>query len=909
MTSPQGEPVGAVYGFVRDLFTLLEKHQPDYLFCAFDLPGPTFRAEIYGEYKANRAEMPDDLRPQIQSAREVLDAMGALPLAVPGFEADDILATVARQVERQGGNCVIVTADKDCRQLISANVSLFNLRKQAFYTAENLLADWGIRPDQVVDFQSLVGDATDNVPGVPLIGPKTATDLLNKYETLENVFEHVSEIKGKKGENLAAGKEIALMSRSLVKLRDDVPLEIDWADNAGRGVIYRGRNDEKLRELFLRFGFKSLLSKIDTNGVGDALSLNDEHRSSRTEQPTFFDTQEAKPKSFKKPTYHLVDDEEKFNMFFEALKKQTEFSFDTETAPMDARFEATMPRYTVLVGMSFAWSNDEAWYLPLRGPLGAEVLKEKSTMERLRPVLEDESIGKIGQNLKYDMVVLRQFGILLRGLSFDTMIADYLLHAGEMNHSLDDISERLQGHRMIPIADLIGTGKKQKRMDEVPTEAVCEYAGEDALVVWRLYPLLKESLSESPELQKLLQKIELPLVAVLAEMETNGVSIDTASLQKLNVRFGTKLRELEAEIYEQAGHPFNVASPKQLAAVLFDELGLRSVKKTKTGLSTDMEVLEELAHEHPLPAKIVEHRQLSKLKGTYVEALPELIHPKTLRIHTSFNQVATATGRLSSSHPNLQNIPVRSSEGREIRAAFRPGKGFDLLLSCDYSQIELRVLAHFSGDEKLTESFRNSEDIHRRVAAEVFCVAPEEVTSNMRRTAKAVNFGVIYGQTAFGLAKSIGIPQNEAQKFIDDYFSKYARIKNYLDSILDDAVSNGFVATLFGRRRYFRDGTLREGAVRRERKGGLNQAERMAINTVIQGSAADLMKQAMIDLQNTLPPDMNAKLLLQIHDELVFEVTKSDAEKLRRIVTETMMLNQPLNVPLVVDADLVTCWE
>ncbi|MDR2115750.1 MAG: DNA polymerase I [Planctomycetaceae bacterium] len=917
MNSLQGEPVAAVYGFTRDLFSLLEKHQPDYLFCAFDMPGPTFRVEIYDQYKANRTAMPDDLRPQIGFTREIIEAMGVLPLGVSGFEADDILATIAKMVAEQGGHCVLVTSDKDCRQLINEQVSLFNLRKQSFYRAKELFDDWGIKPEQVVDFQALVGDATDNIPGVPLIGSKIATELLNKFGTLENIFEHVSEITGKKRqENIKNNKELALMSRQLVRLRNDVPIEIDWTINK-----YKGIDNEKLRELFYRFGFKSLFSKIEhtdqeahNSDDGGVKSVTQSAAKSATvsnlqnaDKPTLFDEkQNVLPENLspklKNPTYHLVDTPEKFEDFFRQLKMQQIFSFDTETAPIEVRFDATSPRYTIIVGMSFAWNNNEAWYLPFRGPLGSATLNLEEILETLRPVFENPSIGKIGQNLKYDIVVLRNTGIKLLGLVFDTIIADYLLR-NEMNHNLDDMAEYYLQHKTIQIKELIGSGKKQRQMSEVQTDIAADYAGEDALVVWLLYPLLKRRIEEQPEMSKLYYEIEIPLVAVLAEMEFAGITVDTEMLRDLSNRFTQKQNKIEAEIYELAGHKFNVASPKQLAKVLFNELGLKGVRKTKTGQSTDIEVLEELSLKHPLPAKVAEHRQLAKLKGTYIDALPELIHPVTGRIHSSFNQVVTSTGRLSSSHPNLQNIPVRTAEGKEIRSTFKPGQGFDLLLSCDYSQIELRILAHFSGDELLCESFRNNEDIHTRVAGEVFGVTIEDVDSDMRRIAKTVNFGVIYGQSAFGLSKQLGIDQKEAQKFIDGYFRKYSSIRIYLDTILDGCLASGYVSTLFGHRRYFRDG------IRSLRKGGLNRSEREAVNTVIQGTAADLIKQAMVRLYDKLPKELETNLLLQIHDELVFEVTEKDAEKLKQIVVETMTLDQPLRVPLVVDAELSKHWK
>ncbi|MDR3197779.1 MAG: DNA polymerase I [Planctomycetaceae bacterium] len=906
MNSSHGEPVAAVFGFTRDLFTLLEKHQPDYLFCAFDMPEPTFREEIYDKYKANRTAMPDDLRPQIGFTREILDAVGVLPLGVSGFEADDILATVAGIVTEKGGQCVLVTSDKDCRQLINDQVSLFNLRKQSFYRAKELLDDWNIKPEQVVDFQSLVGDATDNIPGVPLIGAKIAAELLNKFGSLENIFEHVSEIVGKKRqETIKDNKELALLSRQLVKLRNDVPVEIDWTVNK-----YNGINNEKLRDLFQRFGFKSLFSKLDlTDQTGRDDRLKNETPSNlrNAGQPTLFDEKQHKPAEnlppkLINPTYHLIDTPEKFEDFFKQLKMQPIFSFDTETAPIESRFDATSPRYTVIVGMSFAWNNNEAWYLPFRGPLGALTLNLGEILETLRPILENPAIGKIGQNLKYDIVVLRNAGVRLEGLVFDTIIADYLLR-NEMNHNLDDMAEYYLKHKTIQIKELLGSGKKQRQMSEVQTDIAADYAGEDALVVWLLYPLLKHNLEAQPEMAKLFYEIEIPLVAVLSEMEIAGVTVDTKMLKELSNRFTQKQKKIEAEIYKLAGHEFNIASPKQLSTVLFDELGLKSVRKTKTGQSTDIEVLDELSLVHPLPEKVAEHRQLAKLKGTYVDALPELIHPVTGRIHSSFNQVVTATGRLSSSHPNLQNIPVRTAEGKEIRTTFKPGQGFDLLLSCDYSQIELRILAHFSGDERLCEAFRNNEDIHTRVAGEIFGVAVEDVDSDMRRIAKTVNFGVIYGQSAFGLSKQLGIEPKQAQKFIDGYFDKYSSIRIYLDTILTDCLANGYVATLFGHRRYFRDG------IRSSRKTGLNRSEREAVNTVIQGTAADLMKQAMVRLHNQLPKELETNLLLQIHDELVFEVTKKDAEKLKQIVVKTMTLDQPLRVPLVVDAELGKHWK
>jgi len=893
MSSPQGEPVGAVFGFARDLITLLVQHRPDYLFCAYDLPGGTFRNEIYPKYKDHRKEMPDSLPQQIALSRDLLEAFSLPVLALQGFEADDVLATVAHQVEQAGGKCVLVTSDKDCRQLLTDRVTLFNLRKQQFYTANELLDDWGILPNQVVDFQALCGDSTDNVPGVALIGPKIATELLQKFGTLENVLDHANEISGtKRKQNLLEGREIAMLSRQLVELRKDVPLEIDW--NLGK---YHGVEPQKLKTLFQRFGFRSLLAKFDDLGIFPKESSEESH------EDDLFRVAKEETQSIPSPSkpceYHLIDTLELFEEFYTKLIAQKHFSYDSETT--DIR-----PRFAKIVGLAFCWDESEAYYLPFRGPLGAVCLDEKATLEKLKPIFENPQIRKIGQNLKYDKIVLRNVGITLEGIEFDTMIADYLLRAGEQNHNLDDMAELYLGHQTIKISELLGAGKKRKRMDEVPTNIVCDYAAEDALIPWLLRPILKRKLSEIPQLHSLYTQWELPLLETLAEMDFHGIAIDTILLAELSERFAERLSELEEEIFEIAGEKFNVASPKQLQKILFDKLQLPIIKKTKTGASTEIEVLEELADKHLLPQKIIEHRQLSKLKGTYVDALPEMVHPLTGRVHTSFNQVVTATGRLSSNDPNLQNIPVRTREGREIRAAFVPDvkNGYDRLLSCDYSQIELRVLAHFSRDENLRKAFERDEDIHTSVASQVFGVPQESVDGEMRRHAKAVNFGVIYGQSAFGLAKQLGITQEEATAFIDSYFAKYCEIRIYLEEILDECFRNEYVSTLLGRRRAI-------SGVRAVRKAGqMILPERTAVNTVIQGSAADLMKQAMLRIHSKLPAaNLKANMLLQIHDELVFEVNQNDVEPLTELVITEMSLDQPLSVPLLIDTEIGENWK
>ena len=875
MTGPRGEPVAAVFGFVRDLFYLLEQKQPDYLFCAFDMPGKTFRHDLYGEYKINRSAMPDDLVPQIGSIRRVIEAMGIPALALESYEADDILATVARLADESAARCYLVTGDKDCRQLITDRVAVYNIRKDTVFDAEALLAVWGIAPEQVVDFQALVGDKVDNVPGVPLIGPKLARQLLAEYGTLESVLDHAEEVSGKKRkQNLMEGREVALLSRDLVRLDPNVPVQIDWS--AGR---VSSPNGERLAELFREFGFRSLTEKVESMGG-----------------------EPAEPEPEVRATYHLVDTPEALETFLEELGRRKSFSFDTETRNISKQWSTKVwPCWSEIVGYSFAWRDDEAWYLPVRGPSGDRCLDPAETLEALRGVLEDPNVEKVGQNLKYDIIVLRAAGVDLAGVGFDTMLASYLLEAGTRSHGLDELARRYLNHTTIKISELIGKGKHQKRMDEVPVAEVADYAAEDALLPWRLRPILAAKLAEAG-LERLFTDLELPLIDVLVELEFNGVRIDVDLLAELSTRHALRLESLQKEIYDLAGREFNIASPKQLQEILFQEQGLPVIKKTKTGPSTDAGVLEELALLHPLPAKIIEYRQIAKLRGTYVDALPEMVHPKTGLVHASFNQVVAATGRLSSSDPNLQNIPVRTEAGREIRSAFIPREENCLLLAADYSQIELRVLAHFSGDQRLGEAFANDEDIHARVASEVYGVALDEVTGEMRRKAKAVNFGVIYGQSPFGLAKQLRIDQDEAAKFIDAYFAGYPQIEGFLNQVLADCRASGYVSTILGRRRAI-------SGVRADAGRQRNLAERTAVNTVIQGSAADLIKLAMLAMYRRLKQEAPyAKMLLQIHDELIFEVPTEKLNELAAMVVEEMTGVKALKVPLKVDLKSGPNW-
>ncbi|MCL4205390.1 MAG: DNA polymerase I [Pirellulaceae bacterium] len=891
MTSPSGEPVGAVHGFLRDIAELIENHRADYLFCVFDSPGDTFRHQLYAGYKGEREEMPADLQPQIPKIRQMLEALGIPVLELSGFEADDIIATLAREIDRRGWQGRLVTSDKDCRQLITDRVTLFNLRrnKSQVYDAAALAEDWGVRPDQVVDFQALVGDAIDSVPGISLIGPKIASQLLQKYSTLEGVLDHADEVSGQqRRKNLANGRETALLSRQLVRLVDDVPLEIDW--EAGRVSRFDPR---PVLELCREFGFRRLADRLALIGKVEAGTGEGEKEAGLFEQAGSLGYVETG-----KADYRTVATREELQALVLEMAAQPQICLDTETT-------STNPCWAEIVGYSFAWQPGVAYYIPVRSPSGEPALDPAFVAEQLAPVLENPKIGKIGQNIKYDMIVLRSAGIRLQGLAFDTMVADYLIDPGERNHSLDDLAKRYLDHDTIKIHELIGTGKNQKRMDEVPVALVTAYAAEDADITWQLREPLENRL-EKDGLLGLFRDLEIPLIEVLVELECNGIKVNAARLEELGQRFGQRIERLEQEIYELAGHPFNIDSRQQLGKILFEDLKLPVVKKTKTGPSTDVEVLTELAKQHELPARIVEYRQSAKLKSTYVDGLIQLIHPVTGRVHTSFKQDVAATGRLSSQEPNLQNIPVRTAEGREIRSAFVPGQDDWKLLTADYSQIELRVLAHFCGDEALKKAFADDQDIHALVASEVHGVPLDQVTSEMRRKAKAVNFGVIYGQSAFGLAKSLDIDKKEAGEFIEAYFARYPGVDQFMLETLAECRRRGYVSTILGRRRAVQ-GVREISSLSDSRQRNL--PERIAVNTVIQGSAADLIKKAMIHVHRRIHRDrLKARMLLQIHDELIFEAPADQIEHLAEMVRQEMSSVGNLAVPLKVDVKVGDNW-
>ncbi len=871
LTSPDGRPTNAIYGFTGMLLKLLREQKPDYLVAVFDAPGPTFRHDEYADYKAQRKPMPEEMVPQIPIIQEIVRAANVPLVMLDGYEADDVIGTLAHRAAAEGIDVYIATGDKDALQLLDRHVRIFDTKQGAEYTVDDLLEDKGIQPEQVVDMMALSGDTSDNVPGIRGIGPKTALKLIQEYGTLENVFENIEQLKGKSlQQKLAEGREAAEMSRSLVTINTDAPVDIELDE-----CRVREPDTEKLRELFTDLGMKSYLK--DLGG-------------STKEEPE----KPVPSQSRGEVQYHTVDTEEALAELASRLAEQAAISVDLETtsvSPMKAR----------IVGFSFAWSANEAWYVPVAGPLGSTILPLKSVLDALRPVLESEAPEKMGQNIKYDYVVLRNNGIRLRGITFDTMVAAYLIDPERRRYNLDDLALGYLGFRKIPTSDLLGKGKKQITMDMVPVCHVAEYACEDADTVVRLFNVLAPELA-SAGLDQLARELEFPLIEVLGEMEFAGIKVDAEALADISQALEAALAQLEEQIHQEADEAFNIDSPKQLSAVLFDKLKMPPARKTSTGYSTDAGVLEDLAADYPIAAKIAQYRALKKLKGTYADALPKMIHPATGRVHTSFNQTMTATGRLSSSDPNLQNIPVRSEEGREIRRAFVASGPEKRLISADYSQVELRILAHFSGDAALCDAFMADLDIHAFVAAEVHGVGIDDVDPVMRRQAKAVNFGIIYGLTPYGLSKGLGIPVGAAKEFIDAYFERYSSVRTFIDETVCQAHRDEYVTTMFGRRRYLPSINSRNDV---EQK----YAERMAVNAVIQGTAADMAKIAMNTIyRRIIAEGRPATMLLQIHDELVLEVDADAVDDACDMVVSEMNGAATLHVPLKVNVGVGQNW-
>jgi len=805
--------------------------------------------------------MPDALRTQIPVIQRAAELHGLRVISVDGFEADDAIGTLVNRATGKGYEIYIVTTDKDAEQLLDPNTKMLDARNGKITDLETLRRDKGIEPKQVIECFALSGDSTDNIPGVPGIGPKTALALIKEWGSLENVLKNVEKIRGPKmKENIVKFEDQARLSRELATIKTDIPIPDEIED-----LAVKQPEPTELYAFYQELGFRSLLKDV------------------------------AGSEKIAKRDYTLVADERAFLTFLSELRRQQEFSVDLESTslnPVDAE----------IVGLSFSWEPGTAYYIPLRSPEGQPGLERGMVLGMLKPILEDKSIGKIGHNLKYDIVLLRCSGIELEGVSFDTMVASYVLNAAARRHSLSQLASEHLNYKTIEIQDLVGKGRGQKTMDEVDVQRVSEYACEDADMALQLKHFMEPRLHEL-ELERLFRDVEVPLVDVLAAMEYNGIKIDPEVLRRMSDEFGTRLEDLKMRIHEVAGEEFNINSPKQLQVILFEKLGLPKLKKTRTGVSTDAYVLEELGRIHPLPKLMLDFRQLSKLKSTYLDQLPKMTSPKTGKIHASFNQAVTATGRLSSSNPNLQNIPIRTELGQKIREAFVPSEDGYLFFSVDYSQIDLRMLAHLSGDRALVDSFIMDEDIHASVATQIFSVPSKDVTKDMRRTAKAVNFGIIYGLTPFGLSRQLGCSVETARDFIERYFEIHKGVEEYMQQVIDEAVETGFVYTILNRRRYLPEIQSTETRVR-----GL--AERIARNTGIQGSAADLIKVAMNRIHQRIRNERGkTRMLLQIHDELLFEAPEAQAEAELDWISKEMEGAMELKVPLKVKVSLGKNWR
>ena len=912
LNAPSGEPTRATHVFWQMLLNLLRDRQPDYLAVVLDTSDETvFRRDIYPEYKAHRDPPPEDFPVQHDRIISMLEAARLPMLRKPGFEADDILATLAQQLAPDY-EVFLVSKDKDLEQLLNERVRLFDPGKNLVITPDVLYETRGWRPEQAIDVQTLTGDTVDNVPGVKGIGPKTAAKLIAKYGSAQAVIEHADELTPKQRENVLAFAPQMDITRQLVTLKQDV--EIDFNIAAAKPDRF---DWAALRPIFEEVGFRRLTEQLpdgsgaespsstaattptDAPSASTSATTADTPRTgTATASPANIGGDWLAPDELRQPDggqYKLVNTPEALAELAAQLRKQPAFAVDTETTgvePVDAK----------LVGLSFAWEVGRGYYLPTRCVFGGE-LSLDLVRTHIAPILADASIGKIGQNLKYDLIVLQNAGMPVAGPLFDTMIAAFVIDPMQTSYKMDRLVARWFGHEMIPITDLIGKGRDQRRMDEVPLEHVAEYAAEDADYTFRLRELLEPQI-RGTDYERLFFDTEMPLVSVLTDMELNGISIDVDELQRMSVDMTRRADSLVDEVHKLAGESFNLDSPKQLGAILFDKLGYRVVRKTKTSRSTDADTLQTLARESgdALPERIIEYREVQKLRSTYVDALPASRAKRTGRVHTSYHQTGAITGRLSSSEPNLQNIPVRTEAGRQIRRAFVPRTADELLIVADYSQIELRVLAHFCEDEQLIRAFCEDQDIHAYVAAQINGVELADVTSELRGRAKAVNFGIIYGQTAFGLAQGTGMSRGEAQHFIDEYFARYPRIAGFIQECIDAAKRDGYVTTMLGRRRPLPEIESRNATARA-------QAERLAVNTVIQGSAADLIKTAMIKLHaRILDETLPLRMLLQVHDELVCEAPQQRADELAQLVANEMRTAVTLRAPIKVDVATGRNW-
>ena len=885
LTTSTGQPTGAVRGVASMLRKMINDYDPEYMAVVFDAKGKTFRDELFEQYKANRPPMPDELREQVQPLHDLIRAMG-LPLIIEdGVEADDVIGTFARIFSAEQKPVLISTGDKDMAQLVNDHVTLINTMNNAVYDIDGVREKFGVGPELIIDFLALMGDKVDNIPGVPGVGEKTALALLTGLGSLEKIYDNLDKVaelnfRGAKsmGKKLEEHREQAFLSYELATIKVDCELKEALDD-----LKLLTPDAEKLAGYYRDLEFKGWLNELlegDDPAVEGAPDIESEQ-------------------SIDRDGYQTVLTEEELDAWLDKLKKAELFAFDTETTSLNY-MEAD------LVGVSFATAPGEAAYVPFGHdyPGAPDQLDRALVLDKLKPVLEDEQSKKVGQNLKYDMSVLARAGITLRGVEYDTMLESYVIDSVATRHDMDSLALKYLGHKNISFQEIAGKGVKQLTFNQVGLDEAGPYASEDADITLRLHQTLWPRLEKEAGLKSVFHDIEMPLVPVLSRIERNGTYVDADMLKKQSTFLAKRMMELEEKAFEEAGQKFNLGSPKQLGEILYEKLEIPVIKKTPKGApSTAEAVLQDLALQgYPLPQVIMDYRGVSKLKNTYTDKLPELINPNTGRVHTSYHQAVAATGRLSSSDPNLQNIPVRSEEGRKIRLAFSAPQG-KKIVACDYSQIELRIMAHLSGDKGLTHAFEHNLDIHRATAAEVWGKTLEDVSDNERRNAKAINFGLIYGMSAFGLAKQLGIPRGEAQEYIDRYFEKYPGVKRYMENTRADAAEKGYVETLFGRRLYLPEINSRNGQRRQA-------AERTAINAPMQGTAADIIKHAMIKVHHWLEDSkLDALMIMQVHDELVFEVKESQVDDLVKEVTQRMEAAAKLDVPLIVDAGIGNNWE
>jgi DNA polymerase-1 len=899
LRNSQGFPTGAIQGMVNMMRRARTELDADHIACVFDAKGKTFRDEMYPEYKANRSSMPEDLAMQIEAIHKVVRAMGWPVLVVPGIEADDVIGTLAKQAKAANWNVLISTGDKDLAQLVEPGISLINTMTEERLDTEGVKSKFGVPPERIVDYLSIMGDTVDNVPGVPKAGPKTAVKWLAEFGTLDELMKRSSEVKGVVGENLRASLDWLPKARELVTVKTDCDLNEHLI---GLHELHaKGEDKEALRELFTEFGFRSLLRDLDRSGAVDTASTPTaiplERQASAKEQPSadLLGFVAETPEEVLTRNYSCVTTEKDLNIWLEKIQQAALTCVDTETTGLDALRVS-------LVGISLAVSPGEACYIPLAHTTNEDQLDKQWVLSQLKPWLESDEHKKLGQNLKYDIHIFANEGIALGGVLHDTLLQSYVLES-HRSHDMDSLAQRHLGEKTVTYEEVCGKGVHQITFDQVNLETATNYAAEDADITLRLHHAMYPAIAADEKLLKIYRDIEMPAMHALAVMERNGILIDVPKLAAQAQVVGQRLLDLEKQIHELAGQPFNIQSPKQIAEILFGKLELPVVKKTPSGApSTDEEVLQKLAENFPLPARILDYRSLAKLQSTYIEKLPRMVNPKTGRVHTSYSQAVAVTGRLASSDPNLQNIPVRTEEGRKIREAFiaKPGA---VMVSADYSQIELRIMAHIAEDESLLKAFAAGEDIHKATAAEMFHVDLKDVTSEQRRYAKVINFGLIYGMSAFGLAGNLGIERSAAQQYIDTYFARYPGVADYMAQTRISAKELGYVETVFGRRLWLPEIRSANGM---RRQG----AERAAINAPMQGTAADLIKLAMIAVQTWLEQNkLETRMLLQVHDELVLEVPENELELVKKHLPGLMTDVAALKVPLLVEVGIGANWE